>query len=341
MMDPAPGEFPSPSNGNALPGPATQARRNEWSTVRRLAVKQLNRFIMLEPKVLRGDDPDAIHDMRVASRRLQQIIDLIYPKPRARDIRVLRRKIRRSRRYLSEVRNCDVMLERVDKQLAAKRVPRREIRLALRSYLRDRRAQGFEKALRKLGKINLAAFYLELRGFVRPGDGAPPAHHHASAGELTAGIFYQRVGESLGRVWQGFESQLTLSHADPQPSVLHGTRIATKRLRYLIEVIAAFDVPGADENLRWLRHVQRRLGEWHDLEVLEQMMIEMVARPEFLRERLETAMGVEKLMARNRAVKKKMQDAYFRMTLESAELQRLKDWAGYLVSSPSAAFAAA
>jgi hypothetical protein len=46
-------------------------------------------------------------------------------------------------------------------------------------------------------------------------------------------------------------------------------------------------------------------------------------------------------MARNRAVKKKMQDAYFRVTLDSAELQRLKDWVGYLVSSPSAAFAAA
>jgi CHAD domain-containing protein len=340
-MHPAPGEFPAPSDGNTRPAPATPTRRDEWKTVRRQAVKQLNRFMTLEPKVLRGDDPDAIHDMRVASRRLQQILDLLCPKPQARQVRVLRRKIRRSRRCLSEVRNCDVMLARVEKQLAAKRVSRREIRLALRSYLRERRAQSFEKALRKLGKINLAAFYLELRSFIRPGDGAPHTRRHAPVGELTSDIFFQRVGESLGQVWQGFESQLALSHADPQPPVLHGARIATKRLRYLIEVIAAFDVPGADDNLRWLRLVQRRLGEWHDLEVLEQMMIEMVARPEFLRERLETAMGVEKLIARNRAVKKKMQDAYFRTTLDSPEPQRLKDWVGYLVSSPSTAFAAA
>jgi CHAD domain-containing protein len=334
-------EFSPSSNGDAVPAVLPQARRDEWSTVRRLALKQLNRFMTLEPNVLRGDDPDAIHDMRVASRRLQQILDLMYPKPRAREIRGLRRKIRRSRRCLSEVRNCDVMIERVDKQLAVKRVSRREIRMALRSYLRDRRAQSFEKALRKLGKTNLATFYLELRGFIRPGASAPHAQHHAAASELTSEVFFQRVGASLGRVWKGFESQLELSHADPQPSVLHGARIATKRLRYLIEVIAAFEVGGAEENLRWLRLLQRRLGEWHDLEVLEQMMIEMVARPEFLRERLETAMGVEKLMARNRAVKKKMQDAYFRLTLDSAEFQRLKDWVGHLLSSPSAAFAAA
>jgi CHAD domain-containing protein len=339
--DSGPRELSPSSNGGTMPAVVAPVRRDEWSTVRRLALKQLNRFMTLEPKVLRGDDPDAIHDMRVASRRLQQILDLIYPKPRARDVRGLRRKIRRSRRCLSEVRNCDVLLERVDRQLASRRVSRREIRQALQSYLRDRRTRSFEKALRKLGKSNLAAFYLELRSFIRPGASAPQAHRHAPADELTSGIFYHRVGDSLGRVWQGFESQLALSHADPRPSVLHGTRIATKRLRYLIEVIAAFDLPGADENLRWLRHVQRRLGEWHDLEVLEQMMIEMVARPEFLRERLETAMGVEKLMARNRAVKKKMQNAYFRLTQDSAELQRLKDWVGYLLLSPSEAFAAA
>ena len=64
-------------------------------------------------------------------------------------------------------------------------------------------------------------------------------------------------------------------------------------------------------------------------------------RQTVLCERLETAMGVEKLMARNRAVKKKMQDAHFRLTLDSAELQRLKDWVGHLLSSPSEAFAAA
>jgi CHAD domain-containing protein len=329
---------PEPEPEPAIAPHSVTADVDAWKRVRQLALKQLNRFMTLEPKVLRGDDPDAIHDLRVASRRLQQILDLLYPKPRPRGLGGLRRRIRRARRCLSEVRNCDVLLERVENQLASKRVSRREIRLALGHYLRDRRAESFEKAMRRLGKVNLAAFYLELRRFL-----AAAAVHHGRrqtpGEELTSELFHQRVSESLGPLWHVFESQLAQSRSEPRPAVLHGTRIATKRLRYLLEVVAAFDVAGAAENLRWLRQLQRRLGDWHDLEVLEQMMIEMVARPDFLRERLETAIGVEKLIVQNRAVKKRMQQSYFRMAVEAPELQRLRDWVGYLVESPSAAFA--
>ena len=70
-------------------------------------------------------------------------------------------------------------------------------------------------------------------------------------------------------------------------------------------------------------------------------MIEMVARPDFLRERLDLAMGVEKLIVRNRVAKKKMEEKYFRVTVDSPDAARLKEWVGYLVSSPSEAFGAA
>ena len=324
---------------------ADSEQRDEWGTVRRLALKQLHRFMSLEPKVLRGDDPDSIHDMRVASRRLQQILDLLYPKPRPQEIRSLRRKIRRSRRCLSDVRNCDVLVERVEKSLARKRAARRETWTAVRHYLLERRAESFEKALRKLGKVNLAVFYVHLKRHLTPEEAsAVPvrhAHHGALPEELGPEKFYERVGEALDRVWRAFDSQLALSHSDPRAPVIHGARISTKRLRYLIEVIAEFSVPGSADVLAWLRNLQQHLGEWHDLEVLEQMMIEMVARPQFLRDHLELAMGVEKLIARNRATKKDFQEKYFRMTLDSPDVQQLKDWVGYLLSSPSAAFATA
>lgn len=323
--------------------PSDSEARDEWGTVRGLALKQLHRFMALEPKVLRGDDPDAIHDMRVASRRLQQILDLLYPKPRPNEIRVLRRKIRRSRRRLSQVRNCDVLLQRVEKSVARKRAARREIWIAVRHYLRERRAESFDKALGKLGKLNLAVFYVHLKRHLVPEAGnsgpAHQMHHNAPAEELHPEQFYERVGDALDRVWRGFESQLALSHSDPRAPVIHGVRIWTKRLRYLIEVIAEFGVSGSVEELAWLRRLQQHLGDWHDLEVLEQMMIQMVARPEFLRDHLELAMGVEKLIAWNRALKEKFKTEYFRMTLDSPDVERLKDWVGYLLASPSAAFA--
>src|SRR5215472_15501686 len=46
------------------------ARPGEWARVSELAIKYLDRCVSLEPKVLHGDDPDAVHDLRVATRRL-------------------------------------------------------------------------------------------------------------------------------------------------------------------------------------------------------------------------------------------------------------------------------
>lgn len=338
-------EASDPAGTVATPVERDKPALDEWGKVRQLARKQLDRFMSFEPKVLRGDDPDAIHDMRVASRRLQQVLDLLYPPPPPREVRRLRRKIRRCRRALSEVRNCDVLLQRVEGYLTRKQTARREIWTAVEHYLHQRRSENFDKALRKLSKVNLAVFYVHLKEFLTS-DGAGPdrgqrAHPLASAEELVADLFYQRIAQGLERVWQAFETQIGHSHQDPRAPVIHGVRIAAKRLRYLIEVIREFEVPGSADMLAWLRGLQQHLGDWHDLEVLEQMMIEMVARPEFLRDHLDIAMGVEKLILRNRTTKKGYQDKYFRMTLESAEFQRMKDWVAYLLSSPSAAFATA
>jgi CHAD domain-containing protein len=93
--------------------PSTMEMPDHWTVVGKLAVRHLDRFISLEPKMLKGDNPEAIHDIRVASRRLQQLLDLIYSKPRLREIRRFRRKIRRCRRALGGVRNYDLLLKNV------------------------------------------------------------------------------------------------------------------------------------------------------------------------------------------------------------------------------------
>ncbi|HLY60796.1 MAG TPA: CHAD domain-containing protein [Terriglobia bacterium] len=315
------------------------AVEGEWTKVRKLAARQLERFMSLEPKVLRGDDPGAIHDMRVASRRLQQVIDLLYPPPAGGEIRKLRRVIQRCRRSLSEVRNCDVLLKSVSARLARKRVARREEWEAVEIYLHQRRTKNFEKALRKISKMNMAAFYVHLKGHLTlNGNKRHTTPHHLLESSIQGHApaqFYDRFGGMLAQVAEAFENQIEQSFADPRATVIHGARIATKRIRYLIEVVREMGVPGSDEWLAWLRHLQRHLGEWHDLEVLEQVMIEMVARPEFLRDQLHLAMGVEKLILRNRAAKKVLEEKYLLMARDSSELRRLKDWVAYLVDSPS------
>src|SRR5947208_5332738 len=321
----------------------------EWAKVRELALKQLNHFISLEPKVLKGNKPNAVHDMRVASRRLQQLLDLLYPAP-PKEIRRLRRRIKSCRRALSEVRNCDAQLKRAQKSLGSKRRSSRETWEAIGKYLAERRSETFGKALRKLGKLNLAVAYVSLKERLE-GNGAPRAEDGEdgtrsqllpSSRECASESFHGRFRAALGKVWQAYEAQAGKSRRDADTSALHGVRIAAKRVRYLVEVIREFDVAGSAEVLTWLRKLQQHLGDWHDLEVLEQMLIEMVARPKFLRNHLGIAIGVEKLILRNRTAKKKRYvEKYFRMTLDSPESRYLKEWVGDLLSAGSPAARAA
>jgi CHAD domain-containing protein len=330
------------ASSDATPTPSQPALDREpftpWRKVRKLAIRQLDRFMSLEPKVLRGDDRDSIHDLRVASRRLQQVLDLLYPPPRPAEIRKLRRKIRRSRRALGEVRNCDVQLQYVERILARKRAARRPTWEAVRHYLLERRSQSFDKAMRKLSKINLAIFYVHLKDHLAPNGTGPHTHPNDPAATLTAEEFHGRLAQSLERAWQRFETQVGHSHRDASMAVIHGVRIAAKRFRYLTEVIHAFDVPGSDRAVAWLRSLQEHLGNWHDREVLEQMMIEMVARPDFLRDQLETALRVERLILRNRAQKEAYRKKYSEMTQDSAGFERIRDWVTDLLASPATAF---
>jgi CHAD domain-containing protein len=336
-VEPATPPEPAAPEGALLPPYEESCKK-----VRELALRQLNRFISYEAKVLKGDDADAIHDMRVASRRLQQVLDLLYPKPRPQELRRLRRQIRRCRQVLGDVRNCDVLLEFVGRSLGRKRSARREAWTAVQHFLLMRRSESFLRAMRKFGKINLAVLYVNLKEFLhhdKAHDHSAPHHPHGSVAPHSA--FATDLTNALESAWSGFEDHIAQSHRHSRPEVIHGARIATKRLRYLLEVFHEFGVAGSAEALAWLRQLQNHLGDWHDLEVLEQMMIEMLARPEFLREHLALAMQVEKLILRNRENKVGFEEKYSRMSRDSGEMRRLKEWVSYVLASPSAALAKA
>jgi CHAD domain-containing protein len=317
----------------------------DWKKVRQLALRRLERFVSLEPKVLRGDDPDAIHDIRVASRRLQQVLDLLYPKPQPREIRRMRRRIRRCRRAFGNVRNYDVFLGHVDRYLSRKRISRREAWSAIQEYVRARRARLFQKALRRFNRQNLTGLYVRLREHLRAaGTAANPSSAAPDldpSPEVVARDFWPRLAQSLEQLWTAFEAQVSESRRNPCPTTIHGARIAAKRLRYLLEVVYEFRVRGCADQLAWLRRLQQHLGDWHDLEIQGQLLAGMVGRPAFLREHLELGQEIMTLMRREQAGKKRYEDKYFLQVRDSLEWLRLNQWIAHLLASCSASLAGA
>jgi CHAD domain-containing protein len=331
-------------------------RREAWLRIRKLALRQLNRLVSLEPKVLRDEFPEAVHDLRVASRRLQSWLDFLYPPPRPPQIRKLRRRLKQAREALGELRNHDVLAARMARILARKRAARREAWEAGHEYVLTLRTKTVERAHWKLTRLNLAQVYLRLReqleaspppvdGFRAASDSprfpaAPDGRSDSATAERaedskTPSDPAARFAERLAELWKHFDALAAKSRRDP--GVLHPLRIAAKRLRYLVEVAAALEMAGSADALHWLRELQGKLGDWHDLEVLDDTLIDMLAHRKFLRSNLPLAIEVEKLILGLRRSKTRQSHRYLRKTLQSRAFHQTAAWVNDSVAARSAA----
>ena len=89
-----------------------RSRSSDAKLVARLEAvlgRHLAKFFSFQAKVVQGDDIEAIHDMRVASRRLQEVVSLAtFLCDEKREALDGFPQIRRVRRALGRVRDLDV-----------------------------------------------------------------------------------------------------------------------------------------------------------------------------------------------------------------------------------------
>ena len=266
--------------------------------------------------VLASEDADAVHDVRVATRRLQQLCAVLASAPRSKRVDRLRKGLRRVRRTLGSWRNFDVALEAVAARARATRSPRRRAAWKLvAAYLEQRRLEERIRARRALLVRDARALPQGLREVLEK-------LAAAGAGNGTRDAMRARAQAAWGE-WQD-----AYRRADQQHDVasIHGLRIATKRLRYRMEIARCLGQTTAEPALEWARRVQHLLGEWHDRQMLQRLMAEAFARPEVLLGDLETVtVGVAEL-ARERAVAPAHDpDVLSRVSIEDGQ-RTINDW---------------
>lgn len=304
-----------------------------WAKVRKIALRQMDKFIDLLPPVLRHEDLTAVNEMRVSCRRLEEILDLIYGKPRPGHIKKLRRRLQLCRRTLGELRNCDALLAVADNAVATRRAET-DAWKALSEYLRPLRARTAVVTLQKLGHLNLATPYLHIkRDFDLSNERRLNHGISRERSQAETALVYERIMNSLASRWREFEVAVERSHDDPCEHVIHRMRIAAKRLRYLTEVMGKLHIVGSTETLNWLKSLQGTIGVWHDLEIMERMLREIVAhRKSFKVEHL-TAEHITRLIHHNSLIKKKSADMFFQMTRKSDNYLQVKDWVSEVLAA--------
>lgn len=247
--------------------------------------------------VLETEAVDAVHKMRVTTRRLQASLDLL-----AREMKLRRMKgqLRDWRRALSSVRNYDVFLELVEKEAANRGKARREQLQLVKTILQERREQRASKVRQLLEGIDIEKIAIRLGVSLASTAETPgsPGDNEEALGEAVstettsgtmaidepgvAGYAAERLDQRLAE----FQALVAQSHPTNDPAELHQLRIAAKRVRYLLEIVSEIGYGDASRALAWLRTLQDRIGDWHDLEALEAEIIAIVSSPEFMKQHL-------------------------------------------------------
>jgi CHAD domain-containing protein len=206
------------------------------------------------PKGLAGD-PVAIHDMRVAGRRLQVAISLLAKKPEGKRAKRALRVLRDLTKAAGASRDLDVCLDLLNAHLREQDVSSREA-LALRRRLRTARARSRAQMAEALLDLEIARLRRDLRKLLaRKADGL-----FAILGRIRA--TREEEGQGLLEGFRGLGDRY-------DPEALHALRRQARRLRYTAEVHDALKGGGGPSDAPALfKLLQEQIGALHDVHVL-------------------------------------------------------------------------
>jgi len=239
-------------------------------TLAALGRKRLEKFAALIPRIVVNDDSATIHDARVGSRRSQQILSVLAgPSTKKNKLRKLKRALRAIRAILGTPRNLDVMLAMVDEKVAAAGNPvARDAWDQLRTHLKERRGRAIERAREELRGFDIVELAARCRAVIDgAADGAPAE---------------EGLRESITAALGDWRAAIAAARASPGGAEVHSLRIAGKRLRYRLELLAELGEGSAKTRVKSLRALQDRLGSWHDSEMLLQTCAKFLRRKDFL-----------------------------------------------------------
>ena len=235
--------------------PSLLARSPE-ETVRHLCLSLLEEAKSALGRLEPGEDEEALHDFRVALRRLRSVIRAYRPYLKGSAKKKLRARLRALAASTNAARDLEVQMEWLSKRASELEPEAGSGAVHLAERFRSRgeetpRPQTLRKEFDPLHE-SLRKSLSRLR--LRLDD---EASFLSATGDF--------VAESASRLKASLEA---ISSAEDGAG-LHRARIEAKRLRYLLEPISA-EVPEARALVKEMKSLQDVLGELQDMRVLSQ-----------------------------------------------------------------------
>ena len=264
--------------------------------LRSLLVAQYEEILGNDPGVRLGKDAEALHQMRVATRRSRALLRAARGLVAAWWAEPLRAELKWLGGLLGPVRDLDVLLEHLDDEAATLEGEDAAAFRRLRKRLAAERDADRAALLEAMGTARYFRILDTLEGAAK----APAGESETSLTEIAEAAF-RRLRKAVKAL-----------PAKPTDDELHAVRIETKRARYAAELAAPALGKAGAKLLDRAKEVQDVIGEHQDAVVAEARIRDLAARGGG-RTGLAAGRLVERQRARKRAARHAFPDAWRRL----------------------------
>lgn len=229
-----------------------------------MALHYLHELLAEVRGVRQGEDPECVHRMRVAARRLQSTLPLYALCVSRQACARWRKYLRRLTRALGGVRDVDVQLACIAEVRSLGVEAHAQAGLArIHLRLRQQRQALQPRLLAALQRFVESAVSTEMEQTLRQVMAV-----RQPAGEARPGrVAYRRMRKALRKRLEDLTSYAPYVQRPECVEALHAMRLAAKRLRYTLQAFAPFYPDGLAEAVQAARTLQDLLGDLHDCDV--------------------------------------------------------------------------
>jgi CHAD domain-containing protein len=222
--------------------------------VRRAISLSVIRLILHDPVVRLDVDPEGVHQARVATRRLRSDLRTFRSLVEPDFATALRDELGWLAALLGEVRDGDVLLERLRRRIAELPEQERAGTDAVLATLEQDREAAHARLLETLRSERYVGL---LERLVR-------AANNPDLSETADGPAVEVVPELVRRPWHSLKKRAKALDESPTDEQLHQVRIRTKRVRYAAEAVTPIVGKPARTFARAAAGLQEVLGDLQD-----------------------------------------------------------------------------
>ena len=233
--------------------------------IRTALTRRFDEMYALRQRALKWKDPEGVHSMRVASRRLRSAATDFMPYLKKRDVASVLKRIRSIADALGEARDQDVAIMALEKLLSESP---EEVGATLCELIGARK-EVRRKARQKLKQILVKPQLKELRSdFDAAITTATPRSSQSSSKRTKSDLSYVGAARAIIRDrLSEFEKLSDSLYLPLAAEPLHEMRIAAKRLRYAIELFDNCFNSSVAPFAKHASRLQSALGKIHDCDV--------------------------------------------------------------------------